>query len=83
MCIRARFIAGLAGAGAAVALMAAPIAAATPSLSEGLECSAQGGNTLCVSPGNAQLTATPPVVQYQPQYPYFLGGLGFHHGGHH
>lgn len=83
MSIRAHLIAGLACAGAAAAVIAAPIASASPSFSDGLSCSSQGGSTQCVSPGNAQLTATPPPVQYQPEYPYFLGGLDFHHGGGH
>jgi hypothetical protein len=40
-------------------------------------------STQCQTPGNVQLTATPPYVNYQQQYPYF-GDLVIlnHHGGH-
>jgi hypothetical protein len=71
---------------AAVAIAAAPVAAAADD--PHLQCSYQGdGNSQCESPGNAQLTATPPDVQYGPQYPYFFGGpIVLHHiggiGGH-
>ena len=72
----------LAGA-AAVAIAAAPVAAAADN--PHLQCTYQGdGNSQCESPGNAQLTASPPDVQYGPQYPYFFAGpiLIHHVGGH-
>jgi hypothetical protein len=66
----------------AVAIAVAPLAAAAPT---GPSCTSTGANsTLCQTAGNAQLTATPPPVDYQAQYPFFGGyGLLFHHGGHH
>ena len=48
--------------GAAVAIAAAPMAAASP-----LSCTDLGSATQCVSPGNSQIVATPPVVQQPPQ----------------
>ena len=66
---------------AALALFAAPVAAAAPHL----DCVYQGtGNSQCESPGNAQLTATPPDVSYPEQYPFLLDGpVVIHHfGGH-
>jgi hypothetical protein len=60
---------------------AASIAAAPTALAE-QSCSNLGANsTMCQTPGNVQINESPPV-QYGPQYPY-LGGLIFHHGGHH
>ncbi|MEV3902564.1 MULTISPECIES: hypothetical protein [unclassified Mycobacterium] len=57
----------LAAGGAAVAILAAPAAGAAP----GMQCENTGGSaalggssTLCESPGNAQLNATPPVYAY-------------------
>lgn len=41
-----------------------------------------GSSTQCQTPGNVQLTATPPYVPYQQQYPYFGGVVILdHHGG--
>ena len=56
---------------AAITLAAAPTAAAE-----------QSSKTICQSPGNVQINDDPPV-QYAPQYPFWAGGLLFHHGGHH
>jgi hypothetical protein len=53
---------------AAVAILAAPIAAADT----GQSCSADGSGTICQSPGNAQINDAPPPVNY---YPY--GGDAF------
>jgi hypothetical protein len=66
----------------AVAIAVAPIAEAAPS---GPTCTAQGAtSTLCQTSGSAQLSATPPPVNYQAQYPFFGPyTLLFHHGGHH
>jgi hypothetical protein len=65
-------------AGAAVAIIAAPLANAAPS---GPTCSTTAYSTLCQSPGNAQLSATPPTVAY-PWQGYY-GGFGnpFLYGG--
>ena len=73
------FIPPLLVAGASAAAIAvAPLAEAAPI------CTSTGAASLCQSAGNAQITATPPPVDYQAQYPFFGGyGLLFHHGGHH
>ena len=73
------FIPPLLMAGASAAAMAvAPLAEAAPT------CTSTGTASVCDSPGNAQVIATPPPVDYQAQYPFFGGyGLLFHHGGHH
>jgi hypothetical protein len=64
-----------AGAGA-VAISAAPIAAAdTPS------CSTVGPNSECQTPGNVQINDSAPV-QYAPQYPEF-GIMGYPVAGGH
>jgi hypothetical protein len=39
-------------------------------------------STQCQTPGNVQLTATPPYVPYQQQYPYFGGVVILDHHGH-
>jgi hypothetical protein len=52
----------LVAGGAAAAIAAAPSATASP-----LSCTDVGSAMQCVSPGNSQITATPPVVQQQPQ----------------
>ncbi|GLP81201.1 hypothetical protein [Mycobacterium antarcticum] len=49
-------------AGAAIAIAAAPTAAASP-----LTCTDVGSATQCVSLGNSQITANVPVVQRPPQ----------------
>jgi hypothetical protein len=41
-----------------------------------------GSSTQCQTPGNVQLTATPPYVPYQQQYPYFGGLVILDHHGH-
>jgi hypothetical protein len=71
------FIPALVVAGAsAVAIAVAPLAEAAQ------DCTSSGSASLCQSNGNAQLTATPPPVDYQNQYPFFGNVLIFHHGGH-
>ena len=59
----------------AVAIAVAPLAEAAPS------CTSTGAASVCESEGNAQITATPPPVDYQAQYPFFGDALLFHHGG--
>ncbi|MGV9797153.1 hypothetical protein ACWDTP_03710 [Mycobacterium sp. NPDC003449] len=67
----------LAVAGAAV-ITAAPQADAAPS---GPTCTATGANsTLCYRDGNAQVSASPPPVDYPAQYPFF--GTRIFHLGH-
>ena len=69
--MKLNYIAPLLAAGAAaVAIAAAPIAAAAPTT--GQSCSPSGTGTICQSPGNAQINDAPPPVQY---YPY--GGEAF------
>jgi hypothetical protein len=65
------YLAPLLTAGAAaVAIAAAPIAAAAPTT--GQSCGASGTGTVCQSPGNVQINDAPPPVQF---YPY--GGEAF------
>jgi hypothetical protein len=64
MRIKLTYITPLLGtAAAAVAILAAPIAAADT----GQSCSAIGSGTICQSPGNAQINDAPPPVNF---YPY-------------
>ena len=65
-------------AGASVAaIAAAPLAQAAPT------CTSTGTASICESDGNAQVSATPPPIDYGSQYPFFGSILLFHHGGHH
>jgi hypothetical protein len=66
----------VAGAGAA-AIAVAPLADAAPT------CTFTGTASVCESEGNAQISATPPPIDYQAQYPFFGNVLIFHHGGRH
>jgi hypothetical protein len=59
----------------AVAIAVAPLAEAAPS------CTSTGLASVCESDGNAQISATPPPIDYQTQYPFFGDVLLFHHGG--
>jgi hypothetical protein len=69
--MKLNYIAPLLTAGAAaVAIAAAPIAAAAPTT--GQSCGASGAGTTCQSPGNVQINDSPPPVQF---YPY--GGEAF------
>ena len=52
---------------AAVAILAAPVAAAAT----GNPCSASGSRTVCLSPGNAQIKDASPRVKFHP-----YGGYG-------
>lgn len=70
------FIPPLLVAGAsAVAIAVAPLAEAAPS------CTFTGSASVCESDGNAQVSVTPPPVDFQNQYPFFGNVLIFHHGG--
>jgi hypothetical protein len=81
MSIKIRALALLAAGAGTAAVGFAPAAQAAPS---GPTCTTQATSTLCQSEGNAQVTATPPAVDYQAQYPFFGGyTLLFHHGGDH
>jgi hypothetical protein len=60
----------LAAAAGAVAISAAPMAAADPT-----SCSTIGPDSECQTPGNVQFNDSAPV-QYAPQYPEF-GQLGY------
>lgn len=76
----------LAAGAAALAITGAPIAAAATPGPAQQSCVDSGAGTVCQSPGNAQITATPPVVNYDP-YGYegfLLGGYGYggFHGGY-
>jgi hypothetical protein len=70
----------------AASIVAAPFANAAPS---GPTCSATAHSSLCQSPGNAQLVATPPAVSHPWQNPYYGGygyypfGIGIGHGRMH
>jgi hypothetical protein len=62
------FIAPLLVAGAsALAITVAPLAEAART------CTATGTASVCESPGNSQVSATPPPVDFQAQYPFFGG----------
>jgi hypothetical protein len=77
----------LLAAAAAGSIALAPVALAAESGQPPTCTTLSSSSTQCQTPGNVQLTATPPDVQYQQQYPYF-GGLvildhgGLDHGGH-
>jgi hypothetical protein len=62
---------------------AASIVAAPSALAEQSCTYPSANNTVCQSPGNVQIVNSPPSVGFNPQFPYFGGGLLiFHHGGH-
>lgn len=74
----------LLAAAAAGSIAFAPMALAE---NTGPNCTTLSSSTTqCQTPGNSQITATPPEVNYQQQYPYFgnLVILDHHrsHGGH-
>jgi hypothetical protein len=79
MKINLRLVAPLLAAGAAAAIVAAPAAVAETHL----DCAnLTSDSTQCESPGNVQLSSSPPNVDY-PQYPFLYGGLidhGFDQG---
>jgi hypothetical protein len=72
----------IAAACATTAIGVAPLAMADPSAASPT-CTVSGDSTLCDSPGNAQLNASPPYAP-QPMYdvlPYGNAYNGFHGGG--
>ena len=79
LCSVAALIAPAAGA----AIWLAPIAAAQNG--DQPSCTTMGTDTQCQSPGNVQINDSPPVLDPEPQYPYWegddLGGID-NHGGH-
>jgi hypothetical protein len=81
MSITLRLAAPLLAAGAAAAILGAPVAAASDNH---LDCTNVSGNsTTCETPGNVQLSSTPPPVTYPQEYPFFgdFGGpIIVHHG---
>ena len=84
MLVKLSYLVPLLGAGAAAAaIVAAPIAAASPHPAESqASCTMVGGgssgvDTRCESPGNVQIRNNPPAVQF---YPYGGGELLL--GGH-
>ena len=72
------YIAPLFAAGAAaLAIAAAPIAAADPAPATTQSCAGTGSGTECQSPGNVQLDDSPGPVGFDP-----YGGEGFLIGGY-
>ena len=65
----------LAAGAAAVAIVAAPTAAAAPTPHQ-KTCVATGAGTTCQSPGNVEINDGPPAVSFYPygNMPYLLGG---------
>jgi hypothetical protein len=69
----------LLAAASAVAIAVAPLANAAPTAPA---CTFSGDASICETDGNAQVSALPPSVDYQAQYPYLgYDGLLFHHRG--
>jgi hypothetical protein len=71
----------LGAAAVAAAIFAAPIASAA-TVSD--DCADTGGGTVCQSPGNVQIDATPAPLSYNPygDEAFLLGdGFGGFHGG--
>ena len=90
MRIRITYLATLLAAGvAAIAIGAAPIAAAAPGPIQQQSCTQIGSGTECQSPGNVQIDDSPPPVSNFDTYGgegFLLGGWGgggFHGGGFH
>jgi hypothetical protein len=81
MSVKIRALAPLLTFGAAAAVLAAPVASAADE--PHLVCTyASEGNSQCETPGNAQLTASPPPVQYPSMYPFLYGNVVvLHHNG--
>ncbi len=71
----------LVAAAAGLSLTVAPLAAASAT-AQPPECTdISTSSTQCQTPGNVQLTATPPNVPYQQQFPYFGGIVVLDHHG--
>ena len=75
-------IAPLITAGAAAAIAMPPVASAANQAQSNCAYSAPG-NSVCASPGNAQIVAAPTDVPYQPWYGYGYVPLFVVHGPHH
>jgi hypothetical protein len=72
----------LAAGAAVVAIVAAPAAIASAAVpTQG--CTPDGSGTVCQSPGNVQITDTPPPVTFDPygDYGLAIGGFGGGYGG--
>mgnify|MGYP003543417969 FL=1 len=65
----------LAAGAAAVAIVAAPTATAAPTPLQNT-CIATGAVTTCQTPGNVEITNSPPAVSFYPYgtMPWLLGG---------
>src|SRR5262245_5313628 len=70
----------LAAGAAAVAISAAPTAAAAPT-SAHKTCTHSVSGSQCESAGNIEINNTP-TTQFTPHYPEWAGNLRFHHGRH-
>jgi hypothetical protein len=88
MSFKLNYIAPLLAAGAsAVAIAAAPMAAAAPAPAPTAavqqSCSSTGSGSLCQSPGNAQLNAAAPPVNFDPYggEEFLMGGYDGYRGG--
>jgi hypothetical protein len=86
--IKVNYIAPLLAAGAAaVAITAAPIAAAAPAPAHGGACDAGVSGSICGTPGDVGINNSPPPVSFDPYggEGFLLGnyGGGFHGGGFH
>jgi hypothetical protein len=86
MHIKLSHIAPLFAAGAAaLAIAAAPIAAADPGPATTQSCTETGAGSDCQSPGNVQLDDSPPSVSFNPygDEGFLIGGYGAFgdHGG--
>ena len=68
----------LAAGAAAVAISAAPTAAAAP-IPAHKTCMQSVSGSQCESDGNVEINNTP-TTQFTPQYPEWAGDLLFHHG---
>jgi hypothetical protein len=81
--IKLNYIAPLLAAGsAAIAITAAPIAAAASAPPQGA-CDAAVSGSICQTPGNVEINDAPPAVNYDPYGDdgFLLGYGGGFHGG--
>jgi len=67
-----------------LAVAAAASIATAPAVLAAQSCTYPSANSsVCQTAGNVQIVNSPPSVDFNPQFPYFGGGLLlFHHGGH-
>ena len=68
----------MAAAGAAGAILAAPIASAEPTNCTNTGNVVSGTSNVCTSPGNAQITSSPGSLGQQQwgMWPWYGGGIG-------